>query len=55
MNVGHGWRLYRDAFDWRVLPLVALVILAAATSFGYHRILLAQRLPGKLQCSKRRA
>ncbi|WP_321801438.1 CHASE3 domain-containing protein [Caballeronia sp. J97] len=26
-----------------MLPLVALMMLAAATSFGYHRILLAQR------------
>ncbi|BAN27580.1 CHASE3 domain-containing protein [Caballeronia insecticola] len=33
----------RASFDWRVVPLTALVIVAAATSYGYHRILLAQR------------
>jgi CHASE3 domain sensor protein len=32
------WRV-----DWRVLPLVALIIAGASTSYGYHRILLAQR------------
>ncbi|SAK60999.1 sensory box histidine kinase [Caballeronia temeraria] len=31
------------SFDWRVVPLVGLVIIAAATSFAYHRLLLAQR------------
>ncbi|SAK87870.1 sensory box histidine kinase [Caballeronia pedi] len=36
------WRI-RESFDWRVVPLMALVIVAAATSYGYHRILLAQR------------
>jgi CHASE3 domain sensor protein len=36
------WRI-RESFDWRVVPLTALVIVAAATSYGYHRILLAQR------------
>ncbi|KAK49326.1 hypothetical protein BG58_13050 [Caballeronia jiangsuensis] len=36
------WR-FRESFDWRVVPLTALVIVAAATSYGYHRILLAQR------------
>jgi CHASE3 domain sensor protein len=36
------WR-FREPFDWRVVPLTALVIVAAATSYGYHRILLAQR------------
>ena len=33
------WR----SFDWRTLPLIALVLLTSCLSFGYHRILLAQR------------
>lgn len=31
------------SFDWRVVPIAMLVIVTAATSYGYHRILLAQR------------
>ncbi|WP_277188979.1 CHASE3 domain-containing protein [Caballeronia sp. BR00000012568055] len=31
------------SFDWRVVPLIALVLVTSGTSFGYHRILLAQR------------
>jgi CHASE3 domain sensor protein len=34
-----SWR----RIDWRVLPLIALIIAGASTSYGYHRILLAQR------------
>jgi CHASE3 domain sensor protein len=31
------------AVDWRIVPVVALVVVATATSYGYHRLLLAQR------------
>jgi CHASE3 domain sensor protein len=31
------------AVDWRSVPVVALVVVATATSYGYHRLLLAQR------------
>lgn len=43
MKRWRGWQHYRKSIDWRVLPLVALTVVAAATSYGYHRILLAQR------------
>ena len=38
-----AWWRYRDQLDWRVAPLVALVIVGGGHVFGYHRILLAQR------------
>ena len=31
------------AVDWRSVPVLALVVVATATSYGYHRLLLAQR------------
>ena len=31
------------AVDWRTVPVLALVVIATATSHGYHRLLLAQR------------
>jgi CHASE3 domain sensor protein len=31
------------AVDWRIVPVLALVVIATATSYGYHRLLLAQR------------
>jgi hypothetical protein len=31
------------AVDWRIVPVLALVVVATATSYGYHRLLLAQR------------
>jgi hypothetical protein len=31
------------AVDWRNVPLLALVVIATATSYGNHRLLLAQR------------
>ncbi|MGF6533716.1 CHASE3 domain sensor protein [Paraburkholderia sp. GAS206C] len=31
------------AVDWRLVPVLALVVVATATSYGYHRLLLAQR------------
>lgn len=31
------------AVDWRIVPVLALVVVATATSYGYHRLLFAQR------------
>jgi CHASE3 domain sensor protein len=31
------------AVDWRIVPVLALVVVATATSYGYHRLLLARR------------
>jgi hypothetical protein len=31
------------AVDWRSVPVVALVVVETATSYGYHRLLLARR------------
>jgi hypothetical protein len=31
------------AVDWRIVPVLVLVVVATATSYGYHRLLLAQR------------
>jgi hypothetical protein len=37
------WKRCMRAVDWRIVPVLALVVVATATSYGYHRLLLAQR------------
>jgi hypothetical protein len=37
------WKRRLRAVDWRIVPVLALVVIATATSYGYHRLLLAQR------------
>jgi CHASE3 domain sensor protein len=37
------WKRRLRAVDWRIVPVLALVVIATATSYGYHRLLLAER------------
>jgi hypothetical protein len=37
------WKRRLRAVDWRIVPVLALVVIATVTSYGYHRLLLAQR------------
>jgi hypothetical protein len=36
-----NWRRWLRAVDWRIVPVFALLVIATATSYGYHRLLLA--------------
>jgi CHASE3 domain sensor protein len=44
VNSRAGLRKRIRLLDWRVVLLMALLLLASATSFGYHRLLLVQRV-----------